>query len=235
VDLPLRAVRGRPLPVLESRSYWRAGFDGFEGTKARSHYLRLRPLLPAAHIMSLSAEDVSAWQALQPPKGKGKPTPEEIEQRKTLKAREVGFLKDLCARLGQDEADVKKMLNKALKAAGDTQKAAEKAAKAAEAAAKKKATVVEEELDPTKYRENRLKAMGAMEAAGIEPLPHKFEGALGPSWMTVREFISRFDNAGTLAGQKLDGVYPRVCPPSIAAMSQMRVHGMVSLAPAPAQ
>ena len=64
-----------------------------------------------------------------------------------------------------------------LQVAAAAKKAAEKKAKAAAAPAaaggKKKAEEVEE-LDPTKYRENRIAAMNKMEEAGGTPYPHKF-------------------------------------------------------------
>lgn len=72
----------------------------------------------------------------------------------------------------------KNALKKQLKAA---QKEAEKAAKDAEKAAKKAAepakatkSTEEEELDPTQYYENRVKAMRALEDSGVTPYPHKF-------------------------------------------------------------
>jgi lysyl-tRNA synthetase class 2 len=76
----------------------------------------------------------------------------------------------------------KNAMKKAAKAAEAARKKAEKeAAKAAAAAAAPpKATkklgveVDDEELDPTKYFENRTKAISALEATGTAPYPHKF-------------------------------------------------------------
>ena len=156
--------------------------------------------------MPLSAKDAADWQALQPPKTRGKPTPEQIEERKNLAARGAAFLKALCEREGQPEPALKKQLNKMLKDADLAAKAAAKAEKAASAKGKKKED--DEEVDPTKYRENRLKEAAALQEAGIPPLPHKFAEALGPSWMPIRIFREKYDDPSvTVAGEKLDGTH----------------------------
>ena len=76
----------------------------------------------------------------------------------------------------------KNALKKQMKA---QQKEAEKAAKDAEKAAKRAAEPVkankagadDEELDPTQYYENRIKAMHALEESGVTPYPHKFHAS----------------------------------------------------------
>eukprot|EP00611_Tribonema_gayanum_P020012 TRINITY_DN3578_c0_g1_i1.p1 TRINITY_DN3578_c0_g1~~TRINITY_DN3578_c0_g1_i1.p1 ORF type:complete len:840 (-),score=319.07 TRINITY_DN3578_c0_g1_i1:276-2795(-) len=73
----------------------------------------------------------------------------------------------------------KNALKKQQKADAAAAKKAEKdAKKAADAAAagpaKKKAGAEEEELDPTQYHANRVKAITAMETKGLNPYPHKF-------------------------------------------------------------
>lgn len=75
-------------------------------------------------------------------------------------------------------------------------KEAEKAAKAAAAPSVQKKPKLggedAEELDPTKYYENRLKVVNAMQAAGIAVYPHKFHANL-----RISEFIAKF--ASTIA------------------------------------
>lgn len=152
--------------------------------------------------MSVTAEDLEQWVALQPAAlAKGaKPTPEQIAERKELKSREAGFLKAVAARLSIKEPAAKKLLVKGAKDAENAAKAAQKTA-----TTKKKSADDEEELDPTKYRENRLKEAAALQAAGIEPLPHKFAEGLGPTWMTIREYRAKFGTeSATKAGERLD-------------------------------
>jgi hypothetical protein len=72
-------------------------------------------------------------------------------------------------------------------------KAAEKLAAKAAAPAPKKATgagagVVDEDLDGTQYFESRCAAIDALEKAGTNPYPHKFEGVL----LLFKEFVDRF-------------------------------------------
>jgi lysyl-tRNA synthetase class 2 len=82
--------------------------------------------------------------------------------------------------MAEEAGDISKnALKKQLKA---QQKEAEKAAKDAEKAAKKASEPVkastkggdDEELDPTAYYENRVKAMNALEESGQSAYPHKF-------------------------------------------------------------
>ena len=90
---------------------------------------------------------------------------------------------------GDQPAELSKnALKKQLKA---QQKEAEKAAKEAEKAAKKAAAPTkssdDEELDPTQYYENRIKAMSALEETGVSPYPHKFHAS-----HRLGEFIAEF-------------------------------------------
>eukprot|EP00878_Enallax_costatus_P032994 GHUV01036357.1.p1 GENE.GHUV01036357.1~~GHUV01036357.1.p1 ORF type:complete len:540 (+),score=204.31 GHUV01036357.1:86-1705(+) len=100
----------------------------------------------------------------------------------------------------------KSEFKKRQKAAQKAKEAAEKAAKkAADAAAKppsKKAALLDdsaEEMDPTLYYENRVKAVTAKKARGINPYPHKFEVS-----SQLPEYIQAF--AGLEPGQRLDDV-----------------------------
>lgn len=72
-------------------------------------------------------------------------------------------------------------------------KAAEKAAKKKEAPVatnkKEKTETVEEEVDPSKYRENRIKHLDQMRADGQNPYPHKFNRD-----MTVSQFREKYEN-----------------------------------------
>lgn len=92
---------------------------------------------------------------------------------------------------GDQPAELSKnALKKQLKA---QQKEAEKAAKEAEKAAKKAAAPTkssdDEELDPTQYYENRIKAMSALEETGVSPYPHKFHAS-----HRLGEFIAEFSS-----------------------------------------
>lgn len=72
----------------------------------------------------------------------------------------------------------KRRLKAAQKEKEKAEKAAAKAAKEAEMPAKANkstAAVVEEELDPSKYYENRQKVLKEWESTGVTPYPHKFE------------------------------------------------------------
>ena len=60
-----------------------------------------------------------------------------------------------------------------------------------------------------RYRENRLKEAAQLAKEGIEPMPHKFAPALGPSWMQVRHFREKYDDpAVTKPGERLGGAHP---------------------------
>ena len=59
-----------------------------------------------------------------------------------------------------------------------------------------------------RYRENRLKEAAQLAKEGIEPMPHKFAPALGPSWMQVRHFREKYDDpAVTKPGERLSGAH----------------------------
>lgn len=80
------------------------------------------------------------------------------------------------------------------------------AKKAAEAAAKpaapKKAAVLDdsaEELDPTLYFENRVKAVEAKKAKGLNPYPHKFAVTTN-----VPDYVAKY--SGLAAGEQLKDV-----------------------------
>jgi lysyl-tRNA synthetase class 2 len=75
---------------------------------------------------------------------------------------------------GESKSAYKKRIKQEAAARDKAKKDAEKAAKAAAAPAKKKKAVEEEELDPTKYTENRYKAINELKRIGATPYPHKF-------------------------------------------------------------
>merc|ERR1719453_1962866 len=62
-----------------------------------------------------------------------------------------------------------------------------KAAKDEAEPAKKKKVAEEEEVDPTKYTENRYKQIRDIKAAGKNPYPHKF-----PTDFSIPEYIAKF-------------------------------------------
>ena len=73
----------------------------------------------------------------------------------------------------------KKLKKQREKEAKKAAKAAERAKKLAEQGGPKKKKVDEraneENLDPTKYRENRIAMMESLEKCGVNPYPHKFD------------------------------------------------------------
>jgi lysyl-tRNA synthetase class 2 len=77
-------------------------------------------------------------------------------------------------------------------------KAAEKAAKKKDApvAAKKKDVAEEEELDPTKYRENRIKFLDNLRTEGKNPYPHKFNRD-----MTIQQFREKYEAVKIVDGE----------------------------------
>jgi lysyl-tRNA synthetase class 2 len=93
----------------------------------------------------------------------------------------------------------KNEMKKRAKAEAAAKKKAEKAAaRAAEAAAKeaagggakKKAFADEDDTDPTKYFENRCKAIERWEAEGVNPYPHKFHVS-----SSLGDFIDAYSGA----------------------------------------
>lgn len=86
----------------------------------------------------------------------------------------------------------KNELKRRMKAQLAAQKKAEKLAKQqAEQANKPKKPEDEEELDPTKYFENRCAQIAKIEAAGGNWYPHKFEVTI-----SVPEFIEKYSHLG---------------------------------------
>ena len=73
--------------------------------------------------------------------------------------------------------------NKALK-----EKAKKETAPAAQKKAEKTSAEDEDELDPTKYRENRMQMLEQMREKGANPYPHKFNRD-----MTVQQFREKYE------------------------------------------
>ncbi|KAL0380790.1 UNVERIFIED_CONTAM: Lysine--tRNA ligase, cytoplasmic [Sesamum angustifolium] len=69
--------------------------------------------------------------------------------------------------------------------------------------AKKAAAAEDEGMDPTQYYENRLKALAAQKAAGINPYPHKFECKL-----TIPEYVKKYESLNS--GDHLEDVEERI-------------------------
>ncbi|KAE9464246.1 hypothetical protein C3L33_03846, partial [Rhododendron williamsianum] len=57
----------------------------------------------------------------------------------------------------------------------------------------------DEEMDPTQYFENRVKTLGALKSAGINPYPHKFHVS-----MSIPEYIEKYK--GLPNGEQLEDV-----------------------------
>ncbi|KAK4430239.1 Lysine--tRNA ligase, cytoplasmic [Sesamum alatum] len=68
---------------------------------------------------------------------------------------------------------------------------------------KKAAAAEDEGMDPTQYYENRLKALAAQKAAGINPYPHKFECKL-----TIPEYVKKYESLNS--GDHLEDVEERI-------------------------
>ena len=94
------------------------------------------------------------------------------------------------------------------------QKAEKEAAKAAADAAKPKAAkadkgpqLEEDDLDPTKYFENRLKWVGEKKAAGASPYPHKFKVT-----MQHAQYIAAYKDLanGTKLADKVESIAGRI-------------------------
>jgi len=77
--------------------------------------------------------------------------------------------------------------------------AAAKATKEVKAPSKKADAEDEEAMDPAAYKENRIKALEALESSGVNPWPHKFQVTI-----TVAEFVGKYSNVEK--DQKLDDV-----------------------------
>nr|XP_043627955.1 lysine--tRNA ligase [Erigeron canadensis] len=78
----------------------------------------------------------------------------------------------------------KKEEEKRLKEKEKEKKAAEKP----KSAVSKQAAADDEEMDPTQYHDNRLKALEAQKAEGLNPYPHKFHVS-----MSVPEYIQKYE------------------------------------------
>lgn len=94
---------------------------------------------------------------------------------------------------------------KALKAQQNAQKKAEKDAakkqqQASHPSTTSKAATDDEELDPTQYYANRVRALAELEAAGTNPYPHKFHTSI-----SLPDYIKSF---GTLENGNRNEVKP---------------------------
>jgi len=78
-----------------------------------------------------------------------------------------------------------KLRQKAIK---EAEKKAKKAEETTDKPKKEGAKAVEEELDPSKYRENRIQMLEQMRAEGGNPYPHKFHRDL-----TVQQFRDKYE------------------------------------------
>merc|ERR1711871_997258 len=88
---------------------------------------------------------------------------------------------------GESKSAYKKRIKAEAAARAKAAKDEAKAAKAAAEPAKKKKVAEEEEVDPTKYTENRYKQIRDIKAAGKNPYPHKF-----PTDFSIPEYIAKF-------------------------------------------
>lgn len=64
-----------------------------------------------------------------------------------------------------------------------------KAASMPKSAAQKQSAADDEDMDPTQYFDNRLKALAANKAAGMNPYPHKFHVS-----MSILEYIEKYES-----------------------------------------
>ncbi|KAI3827639.1 hypothetical protein L1987_01719 [Smallanthus sonchifolius] len=75
----------------------------------------------------------------------------------------------------------------------------EKAAAMPMSAVQKQSAADDEDMDPTQYFENRLKALSAQKAAGMNPYPHKFHVS-----MSILEYIEKYKSLNS--GDHLEAV-----------------------------
>ena len=128
-------------------------------------------------MSDFTPEQIAEWKRIADlyVREKGKPTPEQIEKQKAQSALKDSFLETL----GATTKGAKKKLSKSLDAAL-------KGPKKKQAQGPKK--INEEDLDPSAYTENRLKALAAKEAEGRVAYPHKFHVS-----HTHAAFVEQFD------------------------------------------
>lgn len=94
--------------------------------------------------------------------------------------------------------------------------------KAAEAAAKppsKKAALLDdsaEETDPTLYFENRVKAINAKKAKGLNPYPHKFNVT-----MSLPDYVAKYKDLED--GSRLDDVVVAVAGAGVTQQQQQQL------------
>lgn len=81
----------------------------------------------------------------------------------------------------------------------EEEKAAKQAANASNSQGQKSQMADDEDMDPTQYFENRVKALAAQKAAGINPYPHKFFVS-----MQITEYIEKY--GGLNNGDHLEDV-----------------------------
>lgn len=74
-----------------------------------------------------------------------------------------------------------------------------KAASMPKSAAQKQSAADDEDMDPTQYFDNRLKALAAHKAAGMNPYPHKFHVS-----MSILEYIEKYESLNS--GDHLEDV-----------------------------
>ena len=119
--------------------------------------------------------------------------------------------------MSEEQPLSKNALKKKLKAEKAAKAKAEKdAKKAKEAGTKnpKKASVIEEDLDPTQYKENREKVVSALKAEGSNPYPHKFHVD-----HRLPEFVSLYESA-TEDGNRIEDKLVSVAGRLVSARGQ---------------
>ena len=100
--------------------------------------------------------------------------------------------------VGKNELKKRQTLRKKAKDAAE--KAAKKAATAPKAGAKKEKMADDEELDPSKYTDNRKAFLEAQRAEGKNPYPHKFNRDF-----TIPHFKEKYDQVKMENGEFKDG------------------------------
>lgn len=122
--------------------------------------------------------------------------------------------------MGEEEPLSKNALKKKLKAEKAAKAKAEKEAKkAAESAAKgtvekKQSSVLDEDLDPTQYKQNREKVVAALKSEGSNPYPHKFHVDY-----RLPEFVETYQEA-TKDGERIEEKKVNVAGRLVSARGQ---------------
>lgn len=133
------------------------------------------------NMSDFTPEQLTEWKRIADlfVRSKGKPTPEQIEKQKAQQAAKDAFLETLGAKSKGEKKKLSKKLDDALKGPKQAQSQGPK-------------KINEDDLDPSAYTENRLKALAAKEKEGRTAYPHKFHVSHSHA-----DFVEQFNSLST--------------------------------------